>query len=245
MSNHYHVVMHIDHKAAQAWSVQDVIDRWHRLFNGSMLSQRYSQGESLGKAELNVLSELVEQWRERLMFISWFMRCTNERIAREANKEQKATGRFWEGRFKSQALLDEKALAACMAYVDLNPIRARMAEAPEESDYTSVKRRIKAVLKARQANKANNQTGLLPFVVYPRKDIPDGLPFKLTDYLELVEWTGRIIREGKRGAIHPGKPAAPAGAPEPRCSTLDVPEQAFRIPVQRSCWLCPHSQEGL
>jgi len=201
MSNHYHVVLHIDQKTAQEWSEREVIDRWHRLFNGTLLSQRHTRGESLGKAERNTLSEQVEQWRERLISISWFMRCTNERIAREANKEDDATGRFWEGRFRSQALLDDKALAACMAYVDLNPVRAGMAETPEASDYTSVKRRIKAARKARQSKKAINPTGLLPFAGAPGKDMPEGLPFKLTDYLGLVEWTGRIIREDKRGAI--------------------------------------------
>jgi len=206
MSNHYHVVLHIDRNKAQECSEREVIDRWHRLFNGSILSQRYTQGESLGKAERNALSEQVEEWRDRLMSISWFMRCTNESIAREANKEDDVTGRFWEGRFRSQALLDEKALAACMAYVDLNPIRARLAETPEASDYTSVKHRIKAALKARTTKTAITPTGLLPFAGYPRKDMPDGLPFKLTDYLELVEWTGRIIREDKRGAIPAGMP---------------------------------------
>ena len=201
MSNHYHVVLHIDRSAAQQWSEREVIDRWHRLFNGSMLSQRYARGETLLKAELNALSGQVEEWRERLISISWFMRCTNERIAREANKEDGATGRFWEGRFKSQALLDEKALAACMAYVDLNPVRARLAQTPETSEYTSVKRRIKATLKARSPKTAITPSGLFPFAGYPRKDMPEGLPFKLTDYLELVEWTGRIIRDDKRGAI--------------------------------------------
>jgi hypothetical protein len=106
--------------------VLEVVEHWHRLFKGSLLSQRFCQGEVLSKAERNALSDQVSEWRERLMSISWFMRCINEPIARQANHEDKVTGRFWEGRFKSQALLDEKALAACMVYVDLNPVRARI-----------------------------------------------------------------------------------------------------------------------
>jgi hypothetical protein len=99
-----------------------------------------------------------------------------------------------------------------MAYVDLNPIRARMATTPERSDHTSVKLRIEAVVETKGQKQALGQsqetaqkpcqpTTLYPFVGNPRQGMPEGLPFKLTDYLELVEWSGRIIRDDKRGAI--------------------------------------------
>jgi REP element-mobilizing transposase RayT len=96
MSNHYHVVLHINHQQASSWSVHEVIEQWHRLFRGSVLSQRFDDGEVLSKAELNALSVQVEEWRQRLMSISWFMRCTNEPVAREANHEDDASGRFWD-----------------------------------------------------------------------------------------------------------------------------------------------------
>ncbi len=202
MSNHYHVVLHIDRDRAQQWTPKDVIEHWHHLFNGSLLSQRFVSGEVLDAAERDALTEQINEWRERLTSISWFMRCANEPIAREANHEDKATGRFWEGRFKSQALLDEKALTTCMAYVDLNPIRAKMAATPEQSDHTSIQQRIKNAINTQQPDHRNQHPEtLLPFVGYPRKDMPVGLPFRLKDYLELVDWCGRILREDKRGAI--------------------------------------------
>ena len=120
----------------------------------------------------------------------------NEPIARMANAEDQCTGRFWESRFKSQALLDEKALAACMAYVDLNPIRAKMAKTPESSDHTSIKRRIDTL------ETDNPQPlKLAEFVGNPREPMPQGLPFHLQDYVQLVDITGRAIREDKRGCI--------------------------------------------
>lgn len=113
---------------------------------------------------------------------------------------------LWEGRFKTQALLDEAALAACMAYVDLNPIRAKMAATPETSDFTSAQRRLMCLKQTLSEQNPQQPPELLPFVSNPREPMPDGLPFKLEDYLELVDWSGRIVRESKRGAIAANTP---------------------------------------
>jgi REP element-mobilizing transposase RayT len=126
MSNHVHVVVCVDKALADNWPMQEVVRRWHHVHQGTLLSQKYAKGEALSVSETISLEETVTIYRMRLYDISWLMRDLNEYIAREANKEDKCTGRFWEGRFKSQALLDESAVLACMAYVDLNPIRAKM-----------------------------------------------------------------------------------------------------------------------
>ncbi len=205
MSNHYHVVLYVDSDSSKRWTDEEVIERWHSLFKGNLLSQRFMRGDELNKADLARLKIYITEWRSRLTDISWFMRVLNEAVAREANLEDDCTGRFWEGRFKSQALLDEAALAACMAYVDLNPIRACMAKTPEDSEHTSIKCRAE---KAKTANAPNHlyqqPKELLPFAGNPRLDMPKGIAMKLTDYLELVDATGRIIRDDKRGFIPEG-----------------------------------------
>jgi len=225
MSNHVHLVLHVDADQALGWTDQDIIKRWHCLFKGSLLSQRFTCGDKLSAVELIALRAQVEQWRERLMDISWYMRCLNEPIARQANQEDGCTGRFWEGRFKCQALLDEKALAACLAYVDLNPIRAKMADTPEGSEHTSVKQRIECANTSGQPARLSQQPAqLMPFSGHPREGKSKGLPFRLNDYLELVEWTGRQIRADKRGVINSQRP--------PILHRLDLDSRQWRYLTQ-------------
>jgi len=215
MSNHYHVVLHIDAKLAEQLSAKEVMERWCTLFKGNMLVNRYRQGEPLTQAELNVIDDIINEWRKRLMDISWFMRCLNEAIARQSNIEDNCKGRFWEGRFKSQALLDETALLTCMMYVDLNPVRARVCDSLENSDFTSIQERIKlyaktAKTKSRNKSKtvksSNAKTkSLLPFIGNHslKTDQLTGIHFSLTDYFELTEWTGSAIRDDKKAHIPP------------------------------------------
>jgi hypothetical protein len=94
-----------------------------------------------------------------------------------------------------------------MAYVDLNPVRAGLAQTPEQSEYTSIEERTKGLTRdPRHTEETDAPSGLLPFVGYPRSDVPKGLPFRLNDYLKLIDWTGRAILENKRGHILDNQP---------------------------------------
>ncbi|MCU7925977.1 MAG: transposase [Candidatus Thiodiazotropha sp. (ex Dulcina madagascariensis)] len=207
LHNHTHTVVRIDKPRALAWTDEAVIAHWTALYKPTPLVARRLAGIKLTAAEQTVVSNDIEKWRHRLYDISWFMRNLNETIARRANAEDGCTGRFWEGRFKSQALLDEAALLTCMSYVDLNPVRAGIATTPETSDYTSIQQRIEHFHRTKgQTDHTTGEmpptpTGLLPFTGGECIDKEQGLPFSLADYLQLTDWAGRAIRHDKAGAI--------------------------------------------
>ncbi|MBU1833050.1 MAG: transposase [Gammaproteobacteria bacterium] len=212
MSNHIHLVIKLSPEAVNDWSDKEVIARWTSLFKGPLLVQQYFKGMTLSAAELTALNEIIALYRQRLADLGWFMKCLNEPIARMANQEDGCTGHFWEARYRSQALLTEEALLTCMAYVDLNPVRAEMAASPEESDHTSIKERIspslnlaEAITNLIQSHQLNHFTvahkPLLPFDGNVTDKEQHGIFFRLKDYLELVDHTGRLVRSNKRGAI--------------------------------------------
>ena len=201
MSNHVHVVLHVDPQAIKDWSDEEVAQRWIRLFPtyaGSSIDERLCQ-EKVQRLQRD--PDRMAELRDRLGSLSWFMRCLNESIARQANREDGCTGRFWEGRFKCQALLDEQAVLACMAYVDLNPIRAGEAKELVASKHTSIRHRLQDA----EAKQASLDTLLRPIAGML---LAPALSLRIIDYVELVDWSGRSIREGKRGAISRGAPPA-------------------------------------
>jgi len=216
MSNHYHLVLHIDEQENQLLSDEQVCQRWGYLYSIPSLVDRWLKEQTVSITENKAALNIINGWRDRLADISWFMRCLNEFIARKANKEDDCTGRFWEGRFKSQALLDEGALLTCMAYVDLNPIRAKIAKSVETSEYTSAYERLHGVAfkkenstKIAEVSLTNINFQKKPLLGFigdehePQSSINSlkGIPFSLLDYIELVDWSGRILREDKKGAI--------------------------------------------
>ena len=211
MSNHYHVVLHINAEQGALWEDEEVLLRWQRLFSAPLLVQRYLSGYPLAKVERKKIKEYVSLFRQRLQDISWFMRCLNEYLARRANKEDQCKGRFWEGRFKSQSLLDEAAVLSCMAYVDLNPIRAGLETLPETSDFTSVQVRIQHWKERRESKSIKPEkstSSRVPLKPLRQKGVTKdrAIPFSFDDYMELVDWTGRAIRQDKCGAIDQVQP---------------------------------------
>lgn len=231
MSNHYHVVIRVDRERAEGWSQDEVLSRWLKMFSGPVLINRYlRQPERLTEAEIVAVKALIEEYRHRLYDVSWFMRVLNETIARKANQEDGVTGRFWEGRFKSQALLNEEALLSVMAYVDLNPVRAAMAETPEDSDFTSIQERLfgvsaldipkpgrsastpcQSVTPAEDELHQEWRLSTLPrySLLAFHDDSKDGkpsIPFASEDYLSLVDALGRVVHPRKRGKIPDERP---------------------------------------
>ncbi len=222
MSNHLHIVLRMEVEESQAWSAEEIAKRWLKIFP----RRRDRQGAPCEPTASEIKQLVadkprVRELRARLCSVSWFMRCLNEHVARMANREDNCKGRFWEGRFKCQRLLDQGAVLACMAYVDLNPIRARAAVTLQDSTHTSVHDRLisrkakTAVKHLREQQKSSplshrqeqelqrkqEQAGFADWLADLRGPTVE---ITLEEYLCLLDWTGRQLRAGKRGRLAPG-----------------------------------------
>ncbi len=227
MHNHIHLVLRSRPDVLATWSDQDVARRWLQVFP----QRRNKDGSPAEptEAEINMIvndAERVAERRGRLSDLSWWMRCTAENIARRSNAEDQVTGHFWEGRYKAVLLLDEASLLACSAYVDLNPIRAAIAKTLETSSYTGVKDRIDDLTQRQGAkgssthdwerSRTRQKSGWLSPIEINERDDAIGadvessgrraskkgfLSISMLSYLELLDWTGRQMRDDESGVI--------------------------------------------
>jgi REP element-mobilizing transposase RayT len=217
LDNHLHLLVRLDPDVAAGWSDEEIVRRWGRLFPPRDKSRR----------AIPVSDDWV-QWRlkdtvwvatarARLQSLSWFMKCLKEPLSRLANREEKTHGAFFESRFKSVAILDEEALLATCAYIDLNPVAAGIAATPEASEHTSIKERVehaKAQGRTEDLKAAGEESvagsaasagleeshWLCPIedrrgLDSSREGMIEG--FSLGSCLNLVDYTGRLFREGK------------------------------------------------
>ncbi|WP_444997866.1 transposase [Aliikangiella sp. IMCC44359] len=189
MDNHYHLVLYIDPKAPQNWTDEQVADKWILAYPGK------SQFREARKQIILNDKEKLKKYRYRLGSLSWLMSRLNGPLAKQSNTEDFVKGRFWESRFTSIALLDETAVLSCMAYVDLNPIRAGIVEDLQSSLHTSIQKRISELSAdiTQLARPIQSVAGTLK--TYP-------IQMTLTAYIQLVEWTGQSI-------IYPDKASMP------------------------------------
>ena len=217
LDNHLHLLVRICPERAASWSDEEVVRRWGRLF-----PPRGKDRKPLAVSEAWVRAKLADEKflrnaRGRLADLGWFMKCLKEPLARIANRCEGCQGHFWQGRFKSIAVLDSEALLAVCAYIDLNPVAAGIARTPEDSPYTSLHARVEhcrqqgrledlqagrkgTVAAARACAGLDQRHWLCPLGDQreqgaKRAGLLEG--FSLGSYLELVDWTSRLIRRGK------------------------------------------------
>lgn len=225
MCNHVHTVVQNRPDLAAGWSAEDVARRWLTAWSTSVLATKQRMAPTQAQVDEIVNDAArVSELRRRLSSISWFMKMLNEFIARRANQEDECTGRFWEGRFKSQRLLDEAAVLTCMVYVDLNPVRARMVNTLTDPQFTSAYERIQTrqarehlellqdhvksgrpLTPAQQAIHDEEMLQLRRGNWLFRVDAPGSPLTSISEeaYLELLDWTGREVRADKPGCIPP------------------------------------------
>lgn len=223
MDNHFHLILRMNPEEAEAWSPRDVVERWARVHpprNGSWTALELTE-KWFVEQQADEVS--VEHRRQKLADISQYMKDLNQEIAQKANREDGVTGHFWAERFRSVALMDEGALLAAMAYVDLNPFAAGRCAVPEQGEFTSLKERADAYRAAlergcnrlaldpvEQTAKAEAEADSSGWLVplhsrttvsevkghaRPRRGLLREL--RLSDYLQLVDAAARLIRDGK------------------------------------------------
>ncbi|MGX5201220.1 transposase [Aliikangiella sp. IMCC44632] len=220
MDNHYHLVLSIDPKAPLNWTDEQIAEKWLLAFPSKLDKPEYKAKRELKKRAIMNDPALLESYRKRLGNLSWFMACLNGPLAKTSNAEDYLKGRFWESRYQSVALLDISAVLACMAYVDLNPIRAGIVEELQNSLHTSIKKRIEQL---------RGEPVLLKENLKPIAQAMQirAIQIKLKDYIELVEWTGKSI-------VHPGKAQMPA----------QVQSIITNLNLQPDQWLYQYSKLG-
>ena len=224
LSNHFHLILRSRPDVVATWNDSEVARRWLMLC--PIRKMEDGSAEEPNEFELNSIRndpDKLKEIRTRLSHVSWWMRLLCQNIGTRANREDQEVGKFFQGRYRAVRILDESTLLACAAYVDLNPIRAAIAETLEESDYTSIQRRIHAMtsnesMSVHLDGRSNASDSFMAPVTIDEQNDPIGpcasvagtrcsdkgfLSIRLPDYLELLDATARIVRSDKSGSTPP------------------------------------------
>lgn len=223
MANHIHLVLRTRPDIAATYSDEEMLRRWWivaRLKRNGREDTGEPTQEDLEEERLNWPD--MDDLRSRLSDISWFMGALAEHLSRRFNRESGTSGTFWEHRYECRRLEDVGSVLVCGMYVDINPIRSGEARAPEEARYTSAYHRIQALLRSPgesvgepapdawlcplSLSDDDDQLGAVPSQGPWRASDKGLLPITLAQYLELLDWTGRQIRDPGQGSIPESMP---------------------------------------
>jgi len=226
MDNHYHLVLYLDPLAPLHWSDGEIAEKWLLTYPGRLDEPGFELQRELKKQAIMADKKKLQKYRQRFGSLSWFMSRLNEPLAKTSNAEDFAKGRFWESRYTSVALLDESAVLSCMAYVDLNPIRAGIVQELQVSLYTSIRKRL---------DDLPLKPELLAQPIQPMAGSVESraVNIKLQDYVELVEWAGKSI-------VHPNKAKMPAHI-NTLLSAMNLQPDNWLMQVQNFNKGSPHS----
>lgn len=238
LSNHYHLILRTRPDVVATWDDTEVARRWLMICPHRKVDGRPAEPS---ESELNMIRhcpDKLAEIRERLSDLSWWVRLLNQRVAQRANREEAEHGRFWQDRFKAIRIVDEESLLACAAYVELNPIRAAIAETLEDSDHTSIQRRINAefsqVAAKDEDSRRHSQDFLAPLTLAEQAGDVGPMPshtkrrcsdkgflaIDIESYIELLEWTACKLVQRERGA-----------------TTVSIPSILGRFRIEPRCWL--------
>ena len=201
MHNHFHIALYIDPSAPENWPAREVAQRWLKVFPGALKNARTEEEKNEVIDTIAADDDRIAELRGRLGNLGWFMRSISQPLARRANIEDECTGRFWEGRFKVQALLDQRAVLSCMTYIDLNPVRAKLCDQLADCAHTSIQKRIRAHLSSVAIDPSSAEQPLRPIFSGLKKVDHTLLPISISRYIELTQWTGEQLWPGKSGRL--------------------------------------------
>ena len=220
LSNHIHLVVRNRPEVVAQWPDREVAERWLRITHVIKSKDGQTKQISAGQIALEIAKPgRLDVLRRRLADPSFFMAALCEHVGRRGNREDKQSGHFWEDRFGCRNLDNDASILVCGIYVDLNQIRAGETTTPEASTHTSAYDRIRARLESAAGElAATRPDGWLCELTLEQgldADVREGvlastsrrasdkglLPIKLDDYLRLLDYSGRALREGKSGAI--------------------------------------------
>ena len=212
--NHLHLVLRTRPRIAQRLSRHEVVRRWLTITRlAKCMTDDLPEPDPKRVKALAGDKKKVEKMRKRLCDISWFMGILSENIARRANKEDNCKGRFFETRFKCRECTDENAVLLCGIYIDMSPSLAGEANSPRTARYPSAYARIEA--RSQRKNARHRADGhLAELTLRPERQDERAMAYasrtgrrasdlgvlslSLEDYLQLLEWSARLLKSGER-----------------------------------------------